>query len=60
MTVHQILENWAKTRKADGVRTALPPEAYTSEEMARLEHEQLFTRGWIVGAHVSQLSSGGD
>jgi len=60
MTVHQILQNWAHTRKADGVRTALPPEAYTSKELARLEREQLFERGWIAVAHVSQLSSGGD
>jgi choline monooxygenase len=60
MTVHQILENWAQTRKEDGVRTALPPEAYTSEDMARLEREQLFEKGWIVVAHVSQLLGVGD
>ncbi|MBT5432776.1 MAG: aromatic ring-hydroxylating dioxygenase subunit alpha [Alphaproteobacteria bacterium] len=60
MSTLKILRNWAETRAAHGDRTALPPEAYTSEELAALERKHLFQRGWIVVAHVSQLCSAGD
>lgn len=60
MTIEQSLADWAASCVADGVRRALPPEAYTSEALLGLERDRLFRHGWIVVAHVSELAGAGD
>lgn len=60
MTIEQRLADWAASCVADHARRALPPEAYTSEELLAIERERIFARGWIVVAHVSELARPGD
>ena len=60
MSIEETLVTWAQARQATGDRVALPPEAYTSEAMAKLERQTVFASGWIVVGHVSELKNAGD
>lgn len=60
MSIEATLGAWADARRTQGDRVALPPEAYTSEAMAKLERETVFASGWVVVGHVSELKKPGD
>ena len=44
---------------ADGLR-GLPPEAYHSDELHRLEIERIFMREWLCVGRLDQVPSPGD
>ncbi len=60
MTIEQRLADWAASCAADRARRGLPPEAYTSPELLRLEQDRVFGHGWIVVAHASEVARAGD
>ncbi len=60
MSIETTLSAWADARRTNGDRVALPPDAYTSEAMAKLERERVFASGWVVVGHVSELKDPGD
>ncbi|QUR66708.1 aromatic ring-hydroxylating oxygenase subunit alpha [Mycobacterium spongiae] len=39
---------------------SLPPSAYTSPELWQLERERIFSRSWMLVAHVDQIAETGD
>nr|WP_069167318.1 aromatic ring-hydroxylating dioxygenase subunit alpha [Nocardia altamirensis] len=39
---------------------SLPPAAYTAPELWELERERIFSRSWLLIAHVDQLAAPGD
>ena len=50
----------AKDIYASGSRNGLPAWAYNSDELTRLEIEQVFLRHWMFVGHVSDLPNSGD
>lgn len=56
----ETLMAWAQQRADEGVRRALPPQAYTDPDMLALECERVLKRGWIMVGHISQLQTPGD
>ena len=50
----------AKDIYASGSRGGLPAWTYNSDELTRLEIEQVFLRNWLFVGHVSDLPNSGD
>lgn len=60
MAIGATLAAWAAQCAGGGGRRALPPAAYTGDEMLELERRRIFARAWIAVAHISQLAAAGD
>lgn len=57
---HEVLEELRRYLDPDPPALSLPPRAYTDPEIWRLEQERVFTRTWMLIAHVDQLAEVGD
>ena len=50
----------AEIYRAPGARAGLPAWTYNSDELTRLEIEQVFLRNWMFVGHVSDIPESGD